>query len=114
MSKKEIKILEVGTPEITSEIKLTYKKYDENETYIQSLKHIRDNLNKMIDNEYDRENIKLQSIINRAIDYIENNDLYTQDIDYDYDDNMVLSPPTDELERKELLNILRGEDEETK
>lgn len=52
---------------------------------------------------------KLKDRIDKAIEYIENNDLYTQDIDYDYDDNMVLSPPTDELERKELLKILRGE-----
>lgn len=55
---------------------------------------------------------ELENKINKAIDYIENNDLYTQDYDYDYDDNMVLSPPTDELERKELLDILRGEDNE--
>lgn len=54
---------------------------------------------------------ELENKINKAIDYIENNDLYTQDIDYDYDDNMVLLPPTDELERKELLNILRGEEQ---
>lgn len=56
---------------------------------------------------------QLNKRINKAIEYIENNDLYTQDIDYDYDDNMVLSPPTDELERKKLLDILRGEDNES-
>lgn len=49
--------------------------------------------------------------ITKAIEYIENNDLYTQDIDYDYDENMVLLPPSDELERQELLDILRGKDE---
>ena len=57
-------------------------------------------------------NKELQDRIDKTIEYIENNDLYTQDIDYDYDDNMVLSPPTDELERKELLDILKGEDNE--
>lgn len=54
----------------------------------------------------------LQNRIDEAIEYIENNDLYTQDIDYDYDDNMYLSPPDDETERKDLLEILRGEDNE--
>lgn len=59
--------------------------------------------------------LMINELINRideAIEYIENNDLYTQDIDYDYDDNMVLSPPNDETERKDLLEILRGEDNE--
>ena len=54
---------------------------------------------------------ELKKQVDKAIDYIENNCLYTQDIDYDYDDNMILSPPTDELERKELLNILKGEEQ---
>ena len=65
-----------------------------------------------LDDVYRKSYYDLKARINKAIDYIENNDLYTQDIDYDYDDNMVLSPPTDELERKELLEILRGEDNE--
>lgn len=56
----------------------------------------------------------LQNRIDEAIEYIENNDLYTQDIDYDYDDNMYLSPPNDETERKDLLEILRGNEDDRK
>ena len=81
----------------------------------------KDNIEDMInvlevlgENDYlTNKNKDLQQRIDKAIEYIENNDLYTQDIDYDYDDNMVLSPPTDELESKKLLNILRGKDNES-
>ena len=69
-------------------------------------KKIRDNTYFYLTNE------DYKSRIVKALEYIENNYLYTQDIDYDYDDNVVLSPPTDELERKELLNILRGKENE--
>jgi hypothetical protein len=49
---------------------------------------------------------------NKAIEYIENNDLYYQDVDYDYEENMILEPPSDEEARAILLSILKGEDNE--
>ena len=57
-------------------------------------------------------NIKLLNKINKAIEYIENNDLYYQDVDYDYEENMTLDPPSDEEARAILLSILKGEDNE--
>ena len=48
--------------------------------------------------------------IDEAIKYIENNDLYYQDVDYDYEENMTLEPPSDEDARAILLSILKGED----
>ena len=49
---------------------------------------------------------RLNNIINEAIEYIENNDLYEQDYDYDYEENLVVGPPSDETARKILLEIL--------
>ena len=57
-------------------------------------------------------NDRLQARINEAIEYIENNDLYYQDVDYDYEENMTLEPPSDEEARAILLSILKGEDNE--
>lgn len=57
-------------------------------------------------------NINLLNKINKAIEYIENNDLYYQDVDYDYEENMTLEPPSDEEARAILLSILKGEDNE--
>ena len=66
---------------------------------------------KLID-EMNKNNDRLQAKINEAIEYIENNDLYYQDVDYDYEENMTLDPPSDEEARTILLSILKGEDNE--
>ena len=50
---------------------------------------------------YEKENI-----IKEVREYIENNDLYEQDYDYDYEENLVVGPPSDETARKILLEIL--------
>ena len=50
--------------------------------------------------------------IDKAIEYIEHNDLYYQDVDYDYEENMELLPPSDEIAKRDLLEILKGEDNE--
>lgn len=51
-----------------------------------------------------------ENIIKEVREYIENNDLYEQDYDYDYEENLVLGPPSDETARKILLEILnKGE-----
>jgi len=94
MNKQKIKILAVETPEYENEIKLTYKKYNENESYIMSLKHIRHDLDKMISEIQDKNNIKLQSKINKAIEYIENKMEINKECPI------------------ELLNILKGEENE--
>lgn len=50
---------------------------------------------------------KREKQIQDAIDYIENNSLYEQDYDYDYEENLVEYPPSDEQARKDLLKILK-------
>ena len=51
-----------------------------------------------------------ENIIKEVREYIENNDLYEQDYDYDYEENLVVGPPSDETARKILLQILdKGE-----
>ena len=47
-----------------------------------------------------------ENIIKEVREYIENNDLYEQDYDYDYEENLVVGPPSDETARKILLKIL--------
>ncbi len=59
------------------------------------------------------ENIKLHNIIKEAREYIENNSLYEQDYDYDYEENLVEYPPSDEQAKKDILEILdKGSDKE--
>ena len=50
-----------------------------------------------------------EKIIKEVREYIENNDLYEQDYDYDYEENLVVGPPSDETARKILLGILDKE-----
>ena len=52
---------------------------------------------------------RLNNIIKEVREYIENNDLYEQDYDYDYEENLVVGPPSDETARKILLGILDKE-----
>ena len=47
----------------------------------------------------------------KAIEYIKNNDLFTETYDYDEEDNLIWNGATDEKESEELLNILEGGDE---
>lgn len=64
-------------------------------------------------NDYENTKNQLQqkdNIIKEVREYIENNDLYEQDYDYDYEENLVVGPPSDETARKILLEILdKGE-----
>ena len=46
--------------------------------------------------------------INKAIKYLENNSLYEEEYDYDYEENSYLSGIDDETAKKDLLKILRG------
>lgn len=46
------------------------------------------------------------SIIKEVREYIENNTLYEQDYDYDYEENLTEYPPSDEQARKDILEIL--------
>lgn len=52
---------------------------------------------------------ELQNRINKAIEYIENNSLYETEYDYDYEENSYLSGIDDEIAKKDLLEILKGE-----
>ena len=47
-----------------------------------------------------------ENIIKEVREYIENNSLYEQDYDYDYEENLVEYPHSDETVRKILLGIL--------
>ena len=58
------------------------------------------------------ENKKLKELIDKAIEYIENNSLYEEEYDYDYEENSYLSGIDDETAKKDLLKILRGETNE--
>ena len=56
--------------------------------------------------QYDIEVNRLINIIKQALDFIENNDLYIQEVEYDYEENMELSLPNDEYAREKLTKIL--------
>lgn len=50
-----------------------------------------------------------ENIIKEVREYIENNSLYEQDYDYDYEENLYEYPPSDEQARKDILSILDKE-----
>ena len=52
----------------------------------------------------------LKDRIDKAIEYIENNSLYEEEYDYDYEENIYLSGINDETARKDLLAILGGKE----
>lgn len=52
----------------------------------------------------------LQQRIDKVIKYIENHSLYEEEYDYDYEENSYLSGIDDEVAKKDLLEILKGED----
>ena len=51
----------------------------------------------------------LQNRIDKAIEYIENNQLYYEDYDYDYEDELYLAGIEDSHAKKDLLEILGGD-----
>lgn len=53
------------------------------------------------------ENYILSQVIDKAIKYIENNSLYEEEYDYDYEENSYLSGIDDETAKKDLLEILK-------
>ena len=55
---------------------------------------------------------KQKEVIDKAIEYLENNSLYEEEYDYDYEENSYLSGIDDETAKKDLLKILRGETNE--
>ena len=78
-------------------IKIAQKKYYEN--------------HKEYFKQFNRSNYKeLQHRIDKAIEYIENTPLYTETYDYNMEDNLELNYVSDEKAHNDLLNILRGED----
>lgn len=82
-----------------SEINLKLKTYDELTFEISRL-----NIDKYL---LEQKLEKREKQIQDAIEYIENNSLYEQDYDYDYEENLVEYPPTDEYARNDLLKILK-------
>ena len=52
----------------------------------------------------------LQQRIDKAIEYIENNTLYSEEYDYDDEDNLQFQGAYDYKASEDLLNILKGSD----
>ena len=96
MAYQEIKVSIKDIPEVVEEL----KKADE------TIKGLQENQNSLLKIMKQYEDYKLR--VDKAIEYIENNDLYEQDYDYDYEENMVEYPPSDEQAKKDLLEILKG------
>lgn len=53
----------------------------------------------------------LEDRINKAVEYIENNSLYDEEYDYNYEEEMYLSGIDDEVAKKYLLSLLKGDKE---
>lgn len=62
-------------------------------------------------NELLKENQQLKDKINKAVEYIENNSLYDEEYDYNYEEEMYLSGIDDEVAKKDLLSLLKGDKE---
>ena len=58
----------------------------------------------------EHKNLELSMRINKAIEYINNNSLYEEEYDYDYEENIHLSGTNDTKARNYLLKILKGSD----
>lgn len=58
----------------------------------------------------ERQTKELQERIDKAIEYIENNSLYKEEVDYDYEENPIYVGCNDIKSREELLDILKGEE----
>lgn len=57
------------------------------------------------------DNKLLKDKINKAVEYIENNSLYDEEYDYNYEEEMYLSGIDDEVAKKDLLSLLKGDKE---
>lgn len=79
-------------------------------------KNHRDYYRKLSLNEAKRVRIQRKKYKQALLDikeYVENNTLYEQDYDYDYEENLVEYPPSDEQAQKDILDIVNkaiGED----
>lgn len=71
-------------------------------------KEYKGTLNKQIE-ELQQQLQQKENIIKEVREYIENNSLYEQDYDYDYEENLTEYPPSDEQARKDILSILDKE-----
>ena len=58
-----------------------------------------------------KENSQLKDRINKAVEYIENNSLYDEEYDYNYEEEIYLSGIDDEVAKKDLLSLLKGDKE---
>jgi hypothetical protein len=58
-----------------------------------------------------QENHQLKDRINKAVEYIENNSLYDEEYDYNYEEEMYLSGIDDEVAKRDLLDLLKGDKE---
>ena len=96
----------IGCLDEAKEIILSEVERLDNELQVQ----IEDNtrLNEYIE-EQDKKLQQKENIIKEVREYIENNSLYEQDYDYDYEENLVEYPPSDEQARKDILSILDKE-----
>ena len=65
----------------------------------------------LLSNASDEYEDKLQERIDKAIEYIENNSLYDEEYDYNYEEEMYLSGIDDEVAKKDLLDLLKGDKE---
>ena len=126
MNKEEIE--EIETLEIdfkdTDELKLALEVSSKKAIYLiddlikhlfelqqqnQKYKEVINKINNCIKTKLEKENEELTKRIDKAIEYIENNSLYETEYDYDYEENSYLSGIDDEIAKKDLLNILKGE-----
>ena len=57
-------------------------------------------------------NTKLQDRIDKAIEYIENNSLYKEEVDYDYEETPIYVGCNDIKAKEDLLDILKGNNNE--
>ena len=130
MNKKISKIkLELLKEEFTKQIKDSYilnlsmVLLDEFEKLQQENKQLKENYERtynenralrkkqyITDTDLIYESYILSQAMNKATKYIENNSLYEEEYDYDYEENSYLSGIDDETAKKDLLEILRGED----
>lgn len=87
------------------------KDYDELEQAYQELKDSKQWWNNRF-NAVQRDYEEYKSRIEKAVEYIENNSLYDEILDYDYEENPYISYTTDDYVKDILLNILSGDNNE--
>lgn len=94
--------------DIVEELEFERKKNKElenqNQSYQECINYLEDRTHY-----YEDKTFELQDRIDKAIEYINNNSLYEEEYDYDYEENIYLSGINDTQVRNDLLNILKGE-----